>query len=252
MKRSLRILLLASVCALLLFSVAAQAQTYDISETDMTVEIDDSYWYVFTRDNLRGNPELEELGVSESYMSDFFAEGGVYVDALLLYESGATTELYIRKSSDSDFGVTNLSNYSRDEVMELAEALAEKQGAEDYTVYEGRYTFTQMEYIAPTYGYYICEYLTVVNKDAYVLTAQSETPLSDAELEEFERIVDSIHFDVDEALKEPSRINWGFVLLRVLDGAIIGGAVALILGQKKRKKKKQNAEAMAFTDEADE
>lgn len=63
MKRKLCMLLVLLWVAVWL-PMAAAAKDYTISGTDMTVTVDDTIWYVFTRDNIQNNPELEELGIS--------------------------------------------------------------------------------------------------------------------------------------------------------------------------------------------
>ena len=43
--------------------ICAHGKTYSISGSDIFLDIDDSIWYVFTRDNIENNPELDELRV---------------------------------------------------------------------------------------------------------------------------------------------------------------------------------------------
>ena len=71
MKRLFCLLLAAVLCAMAYFPVTASAAKYAVSGTDMTVELDDSQWYVFTRDNVKDNPELEEFGLTEEDMVAF-------------------------------------------------------------------------------------------------------------------------------------------------------------------------------------
>ena len=58
MKRNICMLLTVILCLVALFPVTASAKTYTLSDTDMQISIDDTYWYVFTRDNIKDNPEL--------------------------------------------------------------------------------------------------------------------------------------------------------------------------------------------------
>ena len=236
MKRLFCLLLAVTLCAMTCFPVTASAAKYAVSGTDMTVELDDSQWYVFTRDNVKDNPELEEFGLTEEDMNKIFRDNYAYMDAILFYGDVDYVELFVRKKA-VDSGMVNLSNYDDDEVEELTEELAKKQGAEDYEVFETRYKFAKLEYVDESLGYYLCEFFTVVNKEGYTLTFQSTFPYTDAEYEEIERIVRSVRFDVDESLKEkkPLTVN---ILRTTAVGAVVGGAAGGVMALINKKKKK--------------
>lgn len=191
---------------------------------------------MFTRDNVKDNPELEEFGLTEEDMNKIFRDNYAYMDAILFYGDVDYVELFVRKKA-VDSGMVNLSNYDDDEVEELTEELAKKQGAEDYEVFETRYKFAKLEYVDESLGYYLCEFFTVVNKEGYTLTFQSTFPYTDAEYKEIERIVRSVRFDVDESLKEkkPLTVN---ILRTTAVGAVVGGAVGGVMALINKKKKK--------------
>ena len=165
----------------------------------MSISVDDTVWYVFTRDNIKNNSELDELGISYDAMYDILHNNEAYMDAILYYEDGEYVELFVRKRA-LDTGIANLSNYKNSEVLELATELAKKQSAEKYSVYESQYKYARLEYIDS--GYYLCEFYTVINKDNYTITFQSTSPFTDEEYAEIENIVDSVKFDVDTSIKE--------------------------------------------------
>ena len=243
MKRKLCMLLVALLWVAVWLPMAAAAKDYTISGTDMTVTVDDTIWYVFTRDNIQNNPELEELGISYEYMYDVLYDNHAYMDAILFYEDGSYMELFVRKNTLED-SIVNLSNYSDGEAREFAKALAEEAGAQDYEVYENTYKFSRMEYVDANYGYYMCEYATIVNQDGYTLTFQATMPFADWEYEQIRTIVDSVRFDVDTSLKEPKNSSGEDILVRTVAGAAIGGTVACVtaLTRKKKKKEDQNDE----------
>ena len=120
MKRKLCMLLVLLWVAVWL-PMAVAAKDYTISGTDMTVTVDDTIWYVFTRDNIQNNPELEELGISYEYMYDVLYDNHAYMDAILFYEDGSYMELFVRKNALED-SIVNLSNYSEGEAREFAKA----------------------------------------------------------------------------------------------------------------------------------
>lgn len=240
MKRNLRIAIFVLICSFLLLPIAAWAESYDLGGTDMTIEIDDSRWYVFTRDNLENNPELAEFGMSESEVYDDLCSLDAYMDALLLYTDGTLVELFVIKTSLSEGDPVNMSNYSNEELEEVAKSLADEHGVDDYSVYENDYKFLRFDYLEEESDHYIYAFVTVVNREVYTLNIQSTAPFTDAEYEEFDRIVDSIHFDVDTSMKEPETSSgWGAVAVYAVTGAVIGGISALI-GASRKKNNRNN------------
>lgn len=244
MKRSICILISIILTLTVFLPISAHAAEYQPSETDISISVDDSRWYVFTRDNIENNPELDELGVTYESMYDTLYNNDAYLYAVLFYEDGIYIELLVRKKAiDSD--VVNLSNYDDDEVLEFANEIAKKQNAEDYSVYKNQYKFAKLEYTDSSLGssYYICEYITIVNKDNYTFTLQSSLPFTDSEHDEFKDIVDSAEFDVDTSLKEKKNSSfWSSVITKAIGGAVVGGVAGGVIAliSKKRKNNKNN------------
>jgi hypothetical protein len=163
--------------------ITTYAETYNLGGTDMSISVDDTMWYVFTRDNIKNNSELEELGITYEAMYEILHNNEAYMDAILYYEDGEIVEFFVRKRA-LDTGIANLSNYKDSEVLELAKELAKKQGASTYSVYENQYKFAKLEYVDSNLGYYICEFVTCVNKDNYTFTFQSTSQFTDEEYAE--------------------------------------------------------------------
>ena len=92
MKKKLLISVVIAFCFALMLVMTAFAKDYVVSETDLTVKIDDTVWYVFTRDNIENNLELDELGVSYDYMNEFFQDNQVFLDAILFSEFAYLSE----------------------------------------------------------------------------------------------------------------------------------------------------------------
>ena len=229
MKRTVSILLSVILCFSALLPITTYAEMYNLGGTDMSISVDDTVWYVFTRDNIKNNSELEELGITYEAMYDILHNNEAYMDAILYYEDGEFVEFFVRKRA-LDTGIANLSNYKDSKVLELAKELAKKQGASTYSVYENQYKFAKMEYIDSNYGYYICEYVTCVNKDNYTFTFQSTSQFTDEEYAEIENIVDSIKFDVDTSIKEKKSTSIAeSVIEKTIGGAVIGGVVGAVI-----------------------
>ena len=238
MKRTMRILLSIILCFSALLPIITYAETYNLGGTDMSISVDDTVWYVFTRDNIKNNSELEELGIAYDTMHDILHNNEAYMDAILYYEDGEYVEFFVRKRA-LDIGIANLSNYKDSEVLELAKELAKKQGANTYSVYENQYKFAKLEYVDSNLGYYICEFVTCVNKDNYTFTFQSTSQFTDEEYAEIENIVDSVKFDIDTSIKEKKSSSIAeSVIEKTIGGAVIGGVVGAVIAITNKKKKK--------------
>ncbi len=251
MKRTKCIIMTLIFCLMVFLPISVYAEMYHLGETDMSIQVDDSSWYVFTRDNIKNNSELDELEISYDSMRDILYNNEAYMDAILLYDDGEYVELFVRKRT-MDSGIVNLSNYNNEEVLELAEGLAKRQDADDYSVYENQYKFAKLEYIDSNLGYYICEYVTCVNKDNYTFTFQSTSQFSDSEYDEMENIIDSIQFDIDASLKEPKATSFlDSVVGKAIGGAVIGGVAGAIIAIANKKKKNSNKEELQSGDNTD-
>ena len=228
--------LLSFVC----FTTIVSAKTYSVTNTDMSIAIDDSIWYVFTPDNLKDNPEIEDLGLTEEYISDLFTQYSMYVDAMLFFEEGDWIELLVRKVP-LDTGVSNLSNYKDSEVLEFTEELAKTVGSTEYELYKTEYKYAKLEYFDTNVNYYIYEFATIINGDDYTFTFQSPCEFTEWEYEEMESIVNSVKFDVDpNAKEENSGSNSNKIWIRTLVGALGGGLGGLIISLVNKKKKQKD------------
>ena len=216
--------------------ITAYARSYTISETDLSINIDDTRWYVFTRDNIKNNSELSDLEIAYNDMYSLLQNNKMYVDAILLYDDGEYIELCVRKTSIDK--IVNLSNYDDDDVLSLAEALADKHNARKYSVYKSQYKFMKLEYSDS--GFYVCEYATVVNGENYTLTFQATEPFANSEYSEIEDIVESVRFRVDHSLKEDNESSlFEGLFEKFISGAIVAAIVSgfsLLIVKKKNRK----------------
>lgn len=244
MKITARIFVALLVCFLLSLPFTALAKTYTPSDSNVSIQIDDTLWYVFTTDNLENNPELEELGLTAEDIRATFTEYNAYIDAALFYENGDYIEFFCRKN-DLDIDIVNLSNYSDDEVLELAEGIALEKGAEDFDIHKSQYKFTKMEYIEE--GFSVFELVTIVNNQTYVFTFQSTAPFTAEEYVEMEGIINSITFDVDPTLQEKNGDS--SILTSAIIGGVVGGGAGAIVAYIKKKSKKGAEAAKAAAQE---
>ena len=226
-----------SIVILLLMIVISpvMAKEFTISETDIKMNLDDSKWYVFTRDNIKNNKQLKEFGISEDYMSTTFKNGNIYLDALKIINNNDYIELFVMKKTVDK--VKNISNYSDKQLESLAKELAKNEKTSDYKVYKTdyKYVYTQYEDSGKT----IIDYYTVINGKGYTIKTQKNTDFTAAEQQEIENIIKNISFNVDKSLKEPKK-GLNPVIKDALIGAAIGGASGALYGLIKKGKNKQS------------
>lgn len=235
MKRSVCALLILLLC--LVLPVSVFAETHALSDTDMSIDFNDPNWYVFTRDNLENNPDLDELELTYDEMHSLLYDNSAYLNAALALDEDDYIELFIRKNAQTT-GVANLTNYSKNEVQEFATALAEQQNTQVYSVYQNQYNFAKLEYEDSAVGVFVYEFYTIVNKQNYTFTFQSETEFTEEKRQIAEQIIDSVTFNVDTSLKEPD--NGGSnIIAKTIGGAIVGGLAggAVAFFSKKKSKK---------------
>ena len=222
--------------------ICAHGKTYTISGSDIFLDIDDSIWYVFTRDNIENNPELDELGITYEYMRDVFDENWLYLDAVLFIGDTDYIELFVcKKAILTKFA--NLSECNSEEVEEFAKRLP----MDDYRIYDSGYTFVQLDYldtVSAEEPAYLCEFYTVVNKENYTLTFQSPTPFTQDEYDHIYSIVDSVRFTLKDT-DEGDSDSGSTILKSTVIGAAVGGISGLIgtaITKKKKAKEKKKTE----------
>lgn len=224
------------ILLLVLIVSPVMAKEYTITDTDIKVDLDDSKWYVFTRDNIKGNKQLKEFGITEEYMNTTMANGNIYLDSIKFKSNSELIELFVMKKPVEK--VKNMSKYSDKELTKVAKDIAEKEKTTDYKIYKSKYKYIYTKYSDS--GKEIMDYYTVVNGYGYTIKLQTDTKFTAEEQTEMENIVNKISFKVNESLKEP---NSGLnpIVKDAIVGAIIGGVGGAVYSML-NKKKKRNAE----------
>lgn len=212
--------------------ISVYAKTYTVWGTDISLVIDDSEWYVFTRDNLYGHSGLEELNITENWVYNFMQKNYMYLYGILVDKEDMNSgmELLVRKTTTDE--VDNLSNCSDMEVMEVAEIMAKQKNTNVYDVYKNEHKFTYLNY--KDIGYNIIEYFTVMNGDCYTITVQKNADFTSLDKSKIKNMIDSIDFYMDEPLNNlptvENKEEFGFtneIVASAIKGGIIGGSVGV-------------------------
>ena len=170
----------------LFMPLVGQAVSVDVPSADMSLDMPD-YWYVFTRDNIEGNAELEELGLTIDFMNELFLENDIYIDG---FDENIEMLLYVVPVDD----VGNLPDYYDFEIEDFGEELQGIVGASDYEIVNNDYKYVSVAY--EDQGYEIVEYYTIIDNLGYTFSFQKEgADFSNTEQETISNIIDSVHFD---------------------------------------------------------
>lgn len=210
--------IVVGLMALLLMPLVTLATEVDIASADMSIDLPDD-WYIFTRENIENNADLEELGLTYDFMKDMMDSNDMYLDAFNEEE-----EFIISILEVSDVG--NMNDYFDSEVEDLAKEIQEDIGSDIAEIYDNGYKFIYFEYMDA--GYYIINYYTIVDDRAYTFTFQKETEFTEDEKDSYKKMVDSVKFDKykpEDKSKETVIVSVGIVLVIVL------GAAALIVSK---------------------
>ena len=222
----------------------AAAESFAPSDTDLTIDIDTSVWYVFTQDNLENNPEVSELGFTADELRSLLETNSAFLYALALYaEPDVYIGLTIQKAEEED--IVNLTPHSDYEIKDIMEryvkALPDEYEIIDSSIYEHNYKYMVIDYYDKVNDDYNREYLTVVNAQSYSISFFLPIELSADEIAFTQDIVNTVHFQVDDPdEKSTSSFKLKSVLIPVGSAAVAGGGAALIRLAVNKKRKKRN------------
>ncbi len=232
------------ILVILLLPFSVFAKSYDLK--DMNISMDESNWYVFTRDNIKDNKELEELGITYEYLNNVMITNDVYLDACRFdtEEPANTLEVFVAIKKVSD--VKNLHTYSNKDINELGEALKKKTGASSYDIYQtDKYKYVHIKYYDSATSYNIDEYYTVINSYGYTIMVQKTNQLTNSEIAELKSIVDTASFKYDASYEKSSSSSsgsslWPKIIIGAITGGIIGGLSVLTSKNKKQESPDNN------------
>ena len=185
MKKLLLFLLL-----LIPFSVLAESYTFE----DLTITLEDSDWIVFTKDNIDGNPAIEEQKINIDTLKDLFNNKNVYLDANIFDSVNPAENIELIVGISEANSRYNLHNYSKRRLKNI-----EKESIKDYTNYNliehDIYSNNDYKYIRLYYEdkfVYIIDYNTVINGKTYTIKCQKGTEFNDTDKKNLEHIIDTI------------------------------------------------------------
>ena len=195
-------ILLALICIIALAPIKAQAATFNLENTDMSIYMDEDMWYVFTRENIKDNPELSELGITYDKIEAFFQENNAYMDALMIYQDGQYIEMFVQKQK-TNTDIVNLTTLPEAELVEFAQKCIEQRNISTYYICNTDYKYVNLEYQDAKTQKYIWEFVTIVNQDEYIIIFSTTQPFAVNEYSEMEGIIGSITFKDESTTDTP-------------------------------------------------
>lgn len=172
-----------------------EALEYDVKSANMKISFPDG-WYVFTRENVENNKNLEEIKVTTEYMNKFFEANSAYIDAIK-----SNVEFVLRTTDDVDFA--SLSDYPDEKVEEIAQDMGAINKTDDYKVYTNKYKYVALN--SKSGDYYLNIYATVINNKWYTYTIQKKGEITAEENNEIKKIIDSIDYTIIEKITEEEK-----------------------------------------------
>jgi len=222
----------------LLSPTLVMASRYDLEGTDLSILLNDEDWVHFTRENIKDNEKLEELGITYEYLKEFMESNFIYLDAVKFSENDDDTiELFVRKKEKVQ--MDNLSRYPKKEKELLKEELKKKQNAPISEIYENNYSFVYLEY--QDNSYQVLEYYTIMNHDAYTITVQKKNEFTSDEKKEITKMIDHIIFD-DQTTETNDFKDLEYIII----GAVTGGIVGFLVSLQNRKEKSTDSKKTHF------
>ena len=215
--------------AIMILPVICFAKEYQVDDINLKVGIPDDY-IVLTRDNLKDNSDMKELGISEEYMVSAMNLGNIYLD-IIAKDISYEILVIVPKI---DIAMNTLANVSDSMLKEVLEAMKEKTGATIGSVYKSNYNYTMVEYYDSKMNYNIVNYYTVVNAKGYNIQLQKKGTITEEEKNNLKNIVDSVNIKVLDQYKENKKtegtksFNWKKVIIGTIVGAAAGGVGSTI------------------------
>lgn len=227
---------------LILSPVTVFAASYKVD--DMTINLDESKWIIFTQENIHTDEKkqaLNDLGIDYGYMVQTMTNQNIKVDAVLKTpdKNNYYTEFTIVVQSGFE-NLSNLHTYSDSKLKQVFE----KEEDIDYEIKKiNDYKFLAADMYQN--NLYVYAIFTVINGKHYTISIKKNVELSQQDKDILNNIVESIGFELDEKYEINSEND--SILGRAFGKAIVGALVALILGAPVAlaglfKKKKNNVE----------
>ncbi|MEA4944734.1 MAG: hypothetical protein VB080_09910 [Propionicimonas sp.] len=244
-------------------ALAADLTPWTLEDANLSLSLP-SDLSVITREGIQSNPEqLQELGLDESQLRPMLETANAYLDAVA--KDGSHEYMVIVVEPTAQQRVWNLNTATDAMLTSMADVLVKQMAGEGYTTsYDGTHQVGDVLYTifsgAEDSGadHYL-QYYTIVNSRMTSITLHSYTgPLTDAQKETHQQVVDSAQFLTLTEDPNPSQdptggkrdlaYNLGYLIGTIIGALAVVAAivVAVILLVRRSGRKKRAAAEAAF------
>lgn len=201
--------ILVLLCALtILMGLSAPcisfAGAYAVNSEEITISFDDETWVVFTRDNIKDNKKLGQLGVSYENMKSSMENSSAY---LVAFKGKQEKRLEVLVRAIKNKYINNMSMLQGEERNAFLKGVDETyEGSMDNYQSQfcefGDYQYVKMTGTYDKGDYETIEYFTIINGNNYLISAQKKGNFTKEERRELEKIIQGTTFQVDPELTE--------------------------------------------------
>lgn len=216
------------------------AASYEVNR-DLTIEIDNSDWITFTKDDIN-NSKLKELNINYNDIRSEMEENNIYLESFLINNKNRqeNISLFIKISEDK-MDIGNLHSYPKEKINSIGNNLLKSEiiKADNFTIYENDYAFIKFEYQDNNYNLY--QFYTYINGHMYAFSFQKENKISLSEKNMMNNIVDNIEFQLDEDFEQAIDFSSTFekAITAGIIGAITAGIFTIMVFKKEKDKQKK-------------
>ena len=220
---------------ILLGPVMIMAKEYEVPSIKTKLDISDEY-IVLTRENLKDNGNLKELGITKEYIENVMKDSDLYY---VITKKDVPFELFIAVP-EKQLEFDNLKNIDNEKLKDIENSLSKKTESEVISIYNNDYKFIVVDYFDKDTNYYIVNYYTVVNAHGYNFQFQKKTKITDIEKIELRKIIDSVNIESSEITpnkdsKAPSDFNYNNIIYAIILGSIAGIVSYIIIVNRDKK-----------------
>lgn len=211
-----------------LFPIFVFAKEYEVKDVDVKLSIDDD-WYVFTRENLDDNNDLENFGVTKEYLTNLMNNNNIYIDAIP-HGGGLEFFLVIPKK---DMETNDMDSYSDNALEPTIASFKEKFNTDKCSIYKSKHKYIRVDYYDSNLKYYIINYYTIVDGKGYNFQLQKKSPINEEEMANLQKTIDTIEIGKVEEKNNTSNetsTTKGFDYKKILTKGVIGAVVGAIIG----------------------
>lgn len=197
---------------LLLFPIFVYADEYEIKDIDLKITIDDEEWLVFTRDNVKNNEKLLELGADPNELYNLFITTDMYLDAIKGYDNSEFYEFYV-SSFETSYDINNLTNYPDEKINnELKKDALNELKSSDPNVEINLVTINNLKYLEITMYYsdseqYGVRYYTIINGRSYDYELLKDTKITYEDKDMTKRIIATSSVKIDPLYEKENDNN---------------------------------------------